>query len=183
MLSDPNTVTSQCAAWEPLSRLLHVAAADDEMYMRTTLGLWVTAILLGASCATDTAMAAPPTDDAVKTAIRAANPDSDIDGFQRVYGGTLGMQKEVTIAIYTTVPSGGGNITATNFGVFVRREGIVAQLLNEPEPAGQIRSVAIHGRHLLATWMSYRPDDPRCCPSERHTASYMVGYNAVVQGR
>ena len=124
------------------------------------------------------ALAAAPTDAAIMAAIKAGNPNSDIDGYRRVYAGPLGAQRDAVLATYTTVVTG-GNLRGQSFGVFIDGGGRATLLPNKPDPAGQVDRVAVSNGQLLVHWMSYRPSDPQCCPSLPQTVAYVVGRSAV----
>lgn len=130
--------------------------------------------------ATSNVHAATPTSNDISSVIKAANPNTDLDGFQIVASGPIGTATGgATVAAYTTVVSG-GNFRGSTFGVFAERGGRVVQLANKPEPTGQVDKVVVRNGRIVVHWMSFRPQDPRCCPSEPHTVSYVVRGDSVV---
>jgi hypothetical protein len=152
--------------------VLNLAGAD----MKKTA-----AIVVAAACVAwaSTAQAAVPTEASIKAEIAAENPNMDLDAFRIVYTGPIGPLRDgAVVAAFTTVIHG-GNLRDQTFGVFVEKAGKAVELPIRPLPTGQIDRVAVARDRVRVHWMSFKPSDPQCCPSQPHSEIYIVGRTDV----
>jgi hypothetical protein len=108
--------------------------------------------------------------------------------YQENFRGPLpGADRPVAIASYTIKSCGGGNNYARTVGVFYAVNGKVQQFkaatpIDGPDvddPSG----VTVQGDRITVRSSAYAPDDPRCCPSLKRTASYRLMNGAIVLAR
>ena len=139
------------------------------------------AIAVAAACVAwaSSAQAGAPSEASIKAVIAADNPNTDLDAFKIVYTGAIGGQHDdAVVASFTTVITG-GNLRDQTFGVFVEKAGKTVELPIRPLPTGQVDRVSVARDQVRVHWMSFKPSDPQCCPSQPHTEIYSVGRTDV----
>ncbi len=146
--------------------------------------LAVLAAAPGTGAAAGPVAASAPSDAAVITLEQRGNPGCSVNRFHAVFRGTLaGAAVPVTVATFAVEGCGGGSNGGGSFGVFGLQGGTVVEWPQAPAPAGRVDDAVVQGDRLLVRWMTFRPADPMCCPSEPHRAAYRLSGGRVVLAR
>ena len=87
-----------------------------------------------------------------------------------------GEARPVSVVTYSYEGCGGGNNWASVLGVFLQEGGRHRQV---PLPRGAtlpdvVERVGVADGRILVEGVSYGPDDPRCCPSQRRRAAFVL---------
>ncbi|MGI4952584.1 MAG: hypothetical protein ACRYGM_12340 [Janthinobacterium lividum] len=144
---------------------------------RAALGVLLAALALAPAARADAVAA--PSDAAALALEQRSSKGCSVDGFHTVFRGTLpGAAVPVTIATFAVEGCGGGS-----FGVFSAQGGTVVEWPQSPAPAGRVSEVVVQGDRLVVRWMTFRPVDPMCCPSEPHRAAYRLSGGRVILTR
>ncbi len=112
---------------------------------------------------------------AIQAFIKRANAGCEINGYREVYHGALqGSAQRTTVATFSVEGCGEGNNGASTFGIYSEGNGTVQEWKQTPYPQGQVRTVAVVAGRVSVQWMSWKPSDPRCCPSIAHRSIYVL---------
>lgn len=110
-----------------------------------------------------------------------------IYGYYEYFRGmAAGIPEPVTIASYTIELCGGGNNFARTVGVFYESNGKVRQFKSPPingPDLGDPSGVTVRGDQFTVRSLAYGPNDARCCPSIKQTATYRLMNGTVVAVR
>lgn len=121
----------------------------------------------------------------IQAFIKRANAQCDLVGYHEVYKGQLhGSSQPVTVAVYTIEGcGGGGNVSASSFGIFSEASGVVQEWVPSPALEGQVRAVTVADDRVRVQWMSWKASDPHCCPTLSHVTSYVLSGHQAVAAR
>jgi len=120
----------------------------------------------------------------VQDYLKRNNPRCDIDLYREVYRGPLqGAAQAVMVATFSIDGCDGANSGADVFGVFSEYGGAVREWPLVPEIAGRVTSVAVVSGRVEVRWSSWKPSDPRCCPSVAHKTTFVLRDGQAVATR
>lgn len=140
----------------------------------------IAVLLCGLSTRSQAQVLAPP-DNAILATLKHENQSCKIDDYKRVFTGRLpGADSPVVVATYTLGACGGGNMVAPTFGVFSGATAGAKDWPLDPMLSGHVSTAIVQNGKIAVTWLSYKPQDPRCCPSDRHHVVYALKGSGVV---
>jgi hypothetical protein len=117
------------------------------------------------------------------------SPGCSLYAYQEYFRGQIpGMKPPVTIAAYTLEGCGGGNNYARTVGAFYEAHGEVQQFTPPTPPVpgpdvGDRDAVTVRGNRITVRYKDYAANDPRCCPSLKRSARYILRHGAIVAAR
>jgi len=113
--------------------------------------------------------------EVIQAFIKRANAGCEINSYREIYHGALqGSAQQMTVATFSVEGCGGGNNGASTFGIYSEGNGPVYEWKQTPGPEGQVRTVDVIAGRVSVQWMSWKPNDPRCCPSIAHRSIYVL---------
>lgn len=135
------------------------------------------ATLLGASPAPAQSL------DAITRHLAEMHRGCDIYNPRVSYHGALAGAPAPVVIVAYTYEGCVGNDWATAFGVFFEEDGRLASYRIASAPPWVVERIRVRRGVIEVTGLDYAPGDPRCCPTQRRSARYVLRGDTIIPAR